>query len=46
MFVNLTPQDCKEQVVLPIVGESGLEVEVAGLEIMNDDQVNEIHKCR
>lgn len=31
-------QDCKEQVILPHLGEDGLEVEVAGLEIMNDDQ--------
>ena len=34
-------QDCKELIILPLLGESGqLEVEVSGLEIMNDDQVN------
>ena len=33
-------QDCKEQVILPHLGEKGLEVEVTGLEIMNDDQVH------
>jgi hypothetical protein len=32
-------QDCKEEVILPLLGEEGLEVEVVGLEIMNDDQV-------
>lgn len=35
-------QDCKEQVILPHLGEDGLEVEVAGLEIMNDDQVKKM----
>jgi len=29
--------DCKEHVVLPAVGENGLEFEVSGLEYMNDD---------
>lgn len=29
--------DCKEQVVLPAVGEGGLKFEVTGLEYMNDD---------
>ena len=33
-------QDCKEQVILPHLGEKGLEVEISGLEIMNDDQVH------
>jgi hypothetical protein len=35
-------QDCKEEIILPLLGEDGhLEVEVAGLEIMNDDQVSQ-----
>jgi len=29
--------DCKEQIVLPAVGENGLEFEITGLEYMNDD---------
>ena len=33
-------QDCKEEIVLPLIGGEGLlEVDVAGLEIMNDDPV-------
>ena len=30
-------QDCKESIILPLIGHSGLKVEVKGLEIMNDD---------
>ena len=29
--------DCKESIIIPLIGASGLEVEVSGLEIMNDD---------
>ena len=33
-------QDCKEQVVLPELGEDGaLHAEITGPETMNDDQV-------
>ena len=33
-------EDCKESIVLPLIGTSGITVEVAGLKIMNDDPGN------
>ena len=30
-------EDCKESIIIPLIGTSDLEVEVSGLEIMNDD---------
>ena len=30
-------EDCKETIIIPLIGTSGLKIEVSGLEIMNDD---------
>lgn len=33
-------EDCKESIILPLLGAAGLNVEISGLEIMNDDPGN------
>ena len=35
-------EDCKETIIIPLIGSSGLKVEVSGLEIMNDDPGKEL----
>ena len=33
-------EDCKDSIILPLLGACDLHVEIAGLEIMNDDPGN------